>query len=112
MKKNQETFNEKNYYFKLAIVLFVTALIIFLSANSDYSKSFILEWIIISIISIIIYVFVARWVFKINDIVSNQEKTNQLLESINKSLSNKKDLLPDGDVNNSEYLKKIIDNLK
>ena len=119
MKKNEQPFDETKYYLKVIIALFVIGLIVFLSSSkssdsdSGYSGLFIFGWIIMSIITFIIYVFVARWVFKINDIVSNQEKTNQLLESINKSLSNKnKEQLPEGDVNDPEYMKKIINNLK
>jgi uncharacterized membrane protein len=119
MKKNEQPLDEKSYYIKLAVVIFVIVLIAFFSAkktnnsNSDYSSLFIFGWLIVSMIAFVIYVFVARWVFKINDIVSNQEKTNQLLESINKSLSNKKEKsLPEGDVNDPDHMKKITDNLK
>ena len=119
MKKKEQPFDETKYYLKVVIAIFVIGLMVFLSApkssdsDSGYSGWLIFGWVIISIITFIIYVFVARWVFKINDIVSNQEKTNQLLESINKSLSNKnKEQLPEGDVNDPEYMKKIINNLK
>lgn len=104
--------------FKIGIVLFTVGLIIFLStkkdsfSESDSSSFFIFGWFIASIISIIVYVFLARYTFKVNEIVSNQEKTNQLLESINKSLSAPDHFLEESDVNNPDNLKKIIDKLK
>nr|WP_315248312.1 hypothetical protein [uncultured Flavobacterium sp.] len=110
--------DEKTLY-KPVIVLFVIGLIIFLSSNkSVFSDSndpslFILGWFISGIIAIIVYVFIIRWTFKVNEIVNNQEKTNQLLENIYNILSkSEKSFLEESDVNDPDNLKKIIDNLK
>lgn len=102
-----------------AVVLCVAAIMIFSIKKSFYSDSdsdssamFLIGYLMVLIISLVIYVFLARWTFKVNEIVSNQEKTNQLLESINKALLKSENNLPDGDVNNPENLKNFINKLK
>ncbi|MCZ8297695.1 MAG: hypothetical protein ACK5RV_12650 [Flavobacterium sp.] len=75
--------------------------------------------IIIYIVLFVVAVYITRWIFGIDKIIENQNKTNSLLqELINKTTCSehvKKNTITNtnpGDVNNPEALNDIIDKLK